>query len=114
MASSVITLAIEPDRKNSSVDCVCEMREGGGDGAEQAGGAAEHDDQEGVDDVELAGGRSGRADRGEGRARDAGDAAAEAEGVAVDLLGVDADGAGHHAVLHHGAHLLAPARPNST
>ena len=25
MASSVMTLAIDPDRKNSRVDCVCEM-----------------------------------------------------------------------------------------
>jgi hypothetical protein len=33
----------------------------------------------------------------------------KAEGVAVDLLGIDADGAGHDAVLHHGADLAAPA-----
>src|ERR1700757_25741 len=32
--------------------------EGGGDVAEQQGRAAEHDDQEGVDDVELARGRT--------------------------------------------------------
>src|SRR6201984_3212062 len=58
-------------------------REGGGDGAEERGGAAEHDDQEGVDDVELARGRPGRTDHGEGASCDAGDTAAEPQGVAV-------------------------------
>src|SRR5712691_2378820 len=42
--------------------------EGRGDGAEQAGRTAEHHDEEGIDDVELAGGGPGRADHGEGRA----------------------------------------------
>ena len=58
--------------------------EGRGNRAEQALRAAEDDDQEGVDDVELAGGRIGRADHGEGRAGNAGDAAAETEGEPVD------------------------------
>ena len=58
--SSVSTLAIEPVRKNSSVDCDCEIAERRGDGAQQALRAAEDDHQEGVDDVELAGGRPGR------------------------------------------------------
>ena len=78
--SSVSTFAIDPVRKNSSVDCDCEMVKRRRDGAEQALRAAEHDDQEGIDDIELAGGRPGRADHGEGAAGDAGDAAAEAEG----------------------------------
>ena len=78
--SSVSTLAIEPVRKNSSVDCDCEMVKRRGDGAEQALRAAEHHDQERIDDIKLAGGRPGRADHGEGAAGDAGDAAAEAEG----------------------------------
>ena len=71
------TLAIEPVRKNSSDRLRLRDAEGRGDGAEQAGRAAEDDDQEGVDDVERARGRPGRADRGEGRAGDAGDAAAD-------------------------------------
>ena len=78
--SSVSTLAIEPVRKNSSVDCDLRDGERRGDRAEQALRAAEHDHQEGVDDVELARGRPGRADHGEGAAGDAGDAAAEPEG----------------------------------
>ena len=32
------------------------------------------------------------------------------KGVAIDFLGVDADRAGHDAVLHDGADLAAPAR----
>ena len=66
IASSVITLAIEPDRKNSRVDCVCEMVKADAMVPSRLCRAAEHDDQEGVDDVELAGGRSGRADHREG------------------------------------------------
>jgi len=51
-----------------------------------------------------------KADHGKGAAGDASDAAAEAEGIAVDLFGIDANGAGHDAVLHHRADLPAPAR----
>ena len=108
--SSVSTLAIDPDMKNSRVDCDCEMVKRRRDGAEQALGAAEHDDEERVDDVELAGGRAGRSDHREGRAGDAGDAAAEAEGQLVDAPRVDADGIAHGAVCDHGADLQAPAR----
>ena len=74
-------------------------------------GAAEHDHQERIDDVELARGRPGRADHGEGRAGDAGDAAAEPEGQRSTSSRVDADRAAHGAVLHDGADLQAPARP---
>src|ERR1700760_58251 len=70
----------------------------GCDGAEQARGATEHDDEESIDDIELTGGRPGRADHGEGASGDAGDAATKSERVAVDLLRVDADRAGHDAV----------------
>src|SRR5882762_9815106 len=70
------------------------------DGPDQAGGTAEHDHQKGIDDVELAGGRPGGADHGECAAGDAGDAAAEAKGVAIDFLGVAADGASHYPVLY--------------
>jgi len=49
MASSVMTLAIDPDRKNSRVDCVCDMvkrrRWCRGRLARR-----EHHDKEGVDD----------------------------------------------------------------
>ncbi len=107
--SRVSTFAIEPVRKNSSVDCDCEMVKADAIGAEQALRAAEHDDQKGVDDVELARGRAGRADHGEGRAGDAGDAAAEAEGELVDAPRVDADGAAHGAVL---TPRREPASPN--
>src|SRR3954452_17463879 len=57
------------------------LRDGerGSDDAEQALGAAEDHHHEGVDDVELASSRPGGADHGEGRARDAGDAATEPE-----------------------------------
>ena len=113
IVSSVMTLAIEPDRKNSSVDWVCEIEKAEAMVPSERGGAAEHDHKEGVDDIELAGGGTGRADHGEGAARDAGDAAAETEGVAVDAFGVDADGARHHAVLHHGADSVGP-NPTST
>ena len=110
---SVSTFAIDPVRKNSSVDCDCEMVKRRRDGAEQALRAAEDHDQEGIDDIELAGGRSGRADHGEGAAGDAGDAASEAEGESIDPPRIDADRAGHGAVRHDAAHLQAPARPKS-
>ena len=107
--SSVSTFAIDPVRKNSSVDCDCEMVKRRRDGAEQALRAAEHHDQEGIDDIELAGGRAGRADHGEGAAGDAGDAAAEAESEPVDPPRVDADRARHGAVRHHAARPASPS-----
>ena len=107
--SSVSTFAIDPDRKNSSVDCDCEMVKRRRDGAEQALRAAEHDHQEGVDDVELPGGRTGRTDHRERRAGDAGDAAAQTERQSVDAPRVDADGAAHRAVCHD-ARTCSPQR----
>ena len=80
------------------------------DGADQALGAAEHHDQERVDDIELAGGRTGGADHGEGRSGDAGNPAAESKGEPVDAPRVDAGGAAHGAVGHDGAHLQTPTR----
>ena len=109
--SSVSTFAIDPVRKNSSVDCDCEMVKRRSDGAEQALRAAEHDDQERIDDVELAGGRPGRADHGEGAAGDAGNAAAQAEGEAVDAPRIDADRSGHGAVRRL---RCAPAIPSAS
>ena len=37
------------------------------------------------------------------------DAAAETKSESIHALGVDAGGTSHHAILHHGAHLAAPA-----
>src|ERR1700753_3089575 len=77
-ASSVMTLAIEPDRKNSSVDWVCEMLKAEAMGPSRLGGPPAPPTREGVDGVKRPGGRPCRADHGEGAARDPGDAAAEA------------------------------------
>jgi hypothetical protein len=85
MVISVSTLAIEPVMKNSAIDWRLRDAEGRSHGAEQARRATEGHHQEGVDDVQRTAGRTGRADGGEGRARDAGDAAADREGQAVGL-----------------------------
>ena len=109
MTSSVATLPLVPSRKNSRIDCAWAMPKAEAMHAQQAGGSAEDHDEEGVHDVAAAAVRTGRADGGEGRAGDAGDAAAEGEGEAVHLAGVDADGAAHLAVLHGGAQVEAEA-----
>ena len=54
--------------------------------AEQALDAAEHHHDEGVDDVLLAGHRAGGGEHGERAAGDAGQSAAEREGLGIDLV----------------------------
>ena len=58
IASSVSTLAIEPVRKNSEIDCVCAMPKAEATVPSRLCGAAEHHHQERVDDVERAAGRA--------------------------------------------------------
>ena len=80
------------------------------DGAEQARHTAEHDDDERIDDVELARAGVDRADHREHRAGDARQPRAEREGQRIDSMGVDADGRTHRAVLRHGAGAQTGAR----
>ena len=106
--SKVSTFAIDPVRKNSSVDCDCEMVSA--EAMVPALCAAEDDDQKRIDDVELTSARPGRADHGESAAGDTGNAASEPESEPVDPPRIDADGAGHGAIRRDAAHLQSPAR----
>ena len=84
-------------------------REGGGEGAPEVAGAAEHHDEERVDDVGLPEVRRDVVDLAERDAGEPGDAGAEAEGQGVDPGGADAHLGGHRPVLGDGAHLQAEA-----
>ena len=64
--------------------------------------AADHDDQEGVDDVVGAHRRADRAEQGQRDPGDAGQAGADEEGQPVDPAGRDAGDRGEVPVLHHG------------
>src|SRR5436190_17748841 len=81
--------------------------ERGGDGAEDAADAAEHDDHEAVHDMILAQRGADIADLRQARARHAGEARAEREGHHVHMISADADTGGHRPILHDGADLQA-------
>ena len=72
--------------------------------------AAEHHDQEAVDDVALPEIGADVVDLRQRDAGDAGDAGAEPEGERIDARGADAHRGRHRAVLRHGAHLEAEPR----
>jgi len=96
MASSVSTFAIDPDMKNSSVDWVCEMLSRC-DGADQAGGAADTTTRKVSTIVELP--EVGPVEPIIVKALPATPAIPQpSRSIAIDLLGIDADGAGHDAV----------------
>ena len=71
-------------------------------------GAAEYHHQEGIDNVQLAGGRPSGTDHGKGATRHTGDATTQREGHPVNTTAVDTHRFCHWPVLYHGAYLAAP------
>ena len=86
---------MEPLRKNSNVDRACEMVKADATVPMRLSAPPNTTTKKVLDDVELPRRRASGADHGKGGPRHAGNPAANAEGVAVDLLRVDAHGARH-------------------